>query len=345
MAEANYKLIESTDQLTGVQKAAILMISLGVEHASGILKELRDEEVEQITLEIANMENISSEVVNEVMQNFYRFMTDKNLILEGGLDFARNILQETKGKGEARGLLKRLENATGKDTFGLFQDNDNNQIIKFLQNEHPQIAAIILAHLKSSRAAEILSGMDDDFRTEVSYRMAKMGEISPEVVEEIEEVIRGLVTETYENEVDEIRKGTAAMANILSESDIATERAVLERLEEYDAGLAEEIKNQMFLFEDITELDDRDMQVILGVVEKGDLVLGLKGVDKALYEKVVSNMSTRAREMFEDDMEASGAVHKHQVEESQQNIVAAIKRLEKEGQISTKKADPAELLS
>lgn len=345
MADLDYKMIDQAENLNGVQKAAILMVSLGVQRASVVLKELNDEEVEKVTLEIANMENISSGVVNEVMQEFYRFMTEKNLILEGGLDFARNIVHETKGKGEARGLLKRLENATGKDTFGIFQNNDNGRIIKFLENEHPQIAAIILAHLKSSRAAEILSEMDDSFRVEVSYRMARMGEIAPEVVEEIEEVIRTIVSDNYGDDTEEIKRGTLAMANILSESDIATERAVLASLEEYDKELAEEIKSKMFLFEDIKDLDDRDMQVILGVVEKGDLVLALKGVDKAIYEKIVSNMSTRAKEMFEDDMEASGAVHKTQVEEAQQNIVAAIKKLEKDGQISTKKADPAELLS
>ena len=339
----NKTLIDDISRLSGTQKVAVLLISLGVEKASTILKELRDEEVEEITVEIANMENVSPEVVDEVIKEFHSLMHSKRFILEGGMDYARHVLTETKGRQEVRGMMKRLESKTGNDTFGLFQSAETSQIVQFLQNEHPQIAAVILAHIKETRAAEILTQLDPDFQGEVSLRMAKMGNVSSDVIEEIEEVIRDQISATY-TQSENIRKGSSAVANILNEADIATERMVLGNIEKLDANLAEEIKNQMFLFEDIVDLDDRDVQNIIGVVDRTDLVMGLKGVDEQLVQKILDNMSSRARDMFLEDMEATGQVHKKQVEEAQQRIVSQIKNLEEEGQISTRKASEEELV-
>ncbi len=339
----NKTLIDDISRLSGTQKVAVLLISLGVEKASTILKELRDEEVEEITVEIANMENVSPEVVDEVIKEFHTLMHSKRFILEGGMDYARHVLTETKGRQEVRGMMKRLESKTGNDTFGLFQSAETSQIVQFLQNEHPQIAAVILAHIKESRAADILTQLEPDFQGEVSLRMAKMGNVSSDVIEEIEEVIRDQISATY-TQSENIRKGSSAVAKILNEADIATERMVLGNIEKLDAKLAEEIKNQMFLFEDIVDLDDRDVQNIIGVVDRSDLVMGLKGVDEQLVQKVLDNMSSRARDMFLEDMEATGQVHKKQVEEAQQRIVSQIKNLEEEGQISTRKASEEELV-
>lgn len=340
---AEDKMIDDISSLSGTQKVAVLMISLGVEKASTILKELKDDEVEQITIEIAKMDDISPEVVDEVVKEFYGLMNEKRFLLEGGMDYARHVLTETKGRYEVRGMMKRLESKTGNDTFGLFQSAETAQIVQFLQNEHPQIAAVILAHLNLNRAAEILSALDPEFQGEVSMRMAKLGSVSPDVIEEIEEVIRDQVSATY-TQAENIRKGSSAVANILNETDLATERRILENIEKLDPGLAEEIKNQMFLFEDLLDLDDRDVQAIIGVVERSDLVLGLKGVADELIQKVLDNMSSRAKEMLLEDMEASGPVHKKQVEEAQQRIVSEIKRLEEEGQITTRKSDSEELV-
>ncbi|MGD8428363.1 MAG: flagellar motor switch protein FliG [Balneolaceae bacterium] len=336
-------LIEDASRLSGTQKVAVLLISLGVDQASTVLKELKDEEVEKVTLEIANMDNISPEVVDEVIREFHSLMHSKRFILEGGMEYARNVLTETKGRQEVRGMMKRLESKTGNDTFGLFQSAETSHIVQFLQNEHPQIAAVILAHLKESRAAEILSHLDADFQGEVSLRLARMGNISSDVIEEIEEVIRDQISTTY-TQSENIRKGSSAVANILNEADIATERMVLGNIEKLDQKLAEEIKNQMFLFEDIVDLDDRDVQTIIGVIDRSDLVVGLKGVDEQLVQKVLDNMSSRAKDMFLEDMEATGQVHKKQVEEAQQRIVIEIKNLEDEGQISTRKASEEEMV-
>lgn len=337
-------MIKDISKLSNTQKVAVLLILLGVERASMILRELKDEEVEEITLEIANMDNVSPEVVDEVVKEFHSLIQSKRFILEGGMEYARNVLTETKGREQVRGMMKRLESKTGNDTFGLFQSAETTQIVQFLQNEHPQIAAVILAHLKESRAAEILTYLEPDFQGEVSMRMAKMGNISSDVIEEIEEVIRDQISTTY-TQSENIRKGSSAVADILNEADIATERMVLSNIEKLDPKLAEEIKNQMFLFEDIVDLDDRDVQNIIGVVDRNDLVMGLKGVDEQLVQKILDNMSSRAKDMFIEDMEASGQVHRKQVEEAQQRIVVEIKNLEEDGQISTRKADEDELVA
>lgn len=337
------QMIDDISSLSGAQKVAVLMISLGVEKASSLLKELKDDEVENITIEIAQMDNISPEVVDEVVREFYGLMNEKRFLLEGGMDYARHVLNETKDRYEVRGMMKRLESKTGNDTFGIFQSAETAQIVQFLQNEHPQIAAVILAHLNLGRAAEILSALEPEAQGEISMRMARMGSISPDVIEEIEEVIRDQVSATY-MQAENIRKGSSAVANILNETDLATERSVLESIDKIDPQLAEEIKNQMFLFEDILELEDRDVQAIISSVDRSDLVLGLKGVADELVQKVLDNMSSRAKEMFLEDMEASGPVHRKQVEEAQQRIVSEIKRLEEEGQITTRKADAEELV-
>lgn len=329
------KIISNIAELSNTQKVAVLLISMGVERASMILKMLKDEEVEQITLEIASMDNINPEVVDTVIRDFYSLIQNQKFVLEGGMDYARNVLKETKGENEVRAMMKRLESKTGNDTFGLFQSAETTQIVQFLQNEHPQIAAIILGHLDIKRASEILSGFDPGFQGEVCMRMAKMGNISSDVIEEIEVVIRDHMGGTY-TEAENLRKGSSAIAEILNEADLATERSVLGNIEKLDENLANEIKNQMFLFEDIVELTDREVQSIISEIDRNDLVIGLKGVTEELIQKFLKNMSSRAKEMLLEDMEAAGQVHKMQVEESQQRIVSQIKKLEEEGKVSTR---------
>lgn len=343
MAGKGQNIINDFSKLTNTQKVAILFISLGVEQASKLLKELRDDEVEKITLEIAHMDNISAEVVEEVMKEFHDLLEAKQFILEGGIDYARSILEKSKDKDEVTALLKRLENVTGNDAFGMFQENDVAQIVQFIQNENPQIAAVILAHLKLEKAAEILSLLKPDFQGEVAYRLATMNNISTEVISEIEEVIQEQMSSLY-SESDNVNRGTSALADILNEASISTERTVLENISKRNSDLAEEIKNQMFLFEDIAVLEDRYVQLILANVDKSDLVLSLKGVDEALSNKFLNNMSSRASEMFQEDMEALGPVHIKQVEEAQQRVIKKIKELDSQGQISTRKSNSNEVV-
>jgi len=339
----NLKYIEDTSQLSNIQKVGVLMIALGVENASHLLRELKDDEVEKITLEIAHMDNISGNVVTDVLNEFYQLIEANNFIIEGGIEFARSVLEKTKDKREVENLLKRLENVTGNDAFGIFQENDISQIVQFIQNENPQIAAVILAHLKMSKAAEILSHLKEGLQVEVAYRLATMNNISSEVVEEISAVMRDQMSSLYADH-DNINKGTAAIADILNEASIATERAVIENISKRDPKLAEEIKTQMFLFEDIMNMDDRYVQIIIAAIDKNDMVMALKGSDEEMIKKFINNMSSRASDMFNEDMEALGPVHIKQVEEAQQRILKKIKKLDEQGQVSTRKVNNSEMI-
>ncbi|SMO59445.1 flagellar motor switch protein FliG [Fodinibius sediminis] len=337
------QLIDDVSDLNGTQKVAVLLISLGVEKASSILKELRDDEVEAITLEIATMSNISPDVVEAVIQEFHGLIRSERYVLEGGMDYARNVLKEAKEEDEVQGIMKRLESKTGTDTFGLFQSAETSHIVQFLQDEHPQIAAVILAHLNVRRAGEILGELPPGYQTEISMRMATMGNISSEVIEEIEKVIRDQMGTTLTQSAN-LRRGTLAVANILNEVDISTERSVIGNIEKMDEELAHDIKSQMFLFEDIIELADRYVQIIIANIDRNDLVMGLKGVEDELVQKFMDNMSSRAKQMLIEDIEAAGQVHRNQVEEAQQRIVSKIKELEEEGQVSTRKSNAEEFI-
>lgn len=330
-------VIRKPGDLDGIEKAAVLLISLGVEKASRILKQLRDAEVEKITRAISDLRNVSSEVVNAVQEEYHDLMSQKKFLVEGGNDIAKNLLVEAKGQQEADEMLRKLDAKSGSDAFNIIQNAEIKNIVNFMESEHPQIAAVILAHLKVNKAADILAKLSPDFRSEVAMRMARLGNISNEVIDELSIVIKDQLSEY--TDFSNISKGSGAVAGILNETDISTEREILESIEKVDPQLAKEIKEQMFMFEDILDLEDRTMQDIVAKINKQDLMMALKGVEPDMKGKFVSNMSTRAREILEEDLEASGPVHIKQVEEARQNILKTIKQLDLEGKISIKKKD------
>lgn len=328
--------VEGLDALSGRQKAAIFLISMGIQSASKVLKELKEIEVEQLTRAIADLDNINPDIVDKIREEFYEMMQARKYVIEGGKEYAYNLLAESIGETKAEEMLKKYEYEQGTDAFGIFQSADMNQIVNFLEGENPQVAAVILAHLKPRKAAEILGNLSEKFQGQITARLARMGKISSEVVEELEMVIRDQMKSDYK-EPENVQKGTAAVASILNEASIATERNVIHSIEELDSDLAQEIKDQMFLFEDIVDLDDRTVQTIISKLDKQDMVVGLKGIAEDLKNKFLSNMSDRARDILVDDMEAFGPVHLNKVEEAQQNIVRTIKNLDQEGKISMHK--------
>ncbi|MDG5766750.1 flagellar motor switch protein FliG [Balneolales bacterium ANBcel1] len=335
--------IDDASKLSGNQKAAILLISLGVEAASTVLKTLRDDEVEAISLEIAKIKNVSPEVVDEVMREYYDMMTAKQYILEGGIDYAKGILTQAKGADDANNMFRKLEAETGTSAFGVFQSNEITQIVHFIQNEHPQVAALIMSQIKQERSAEILSHLSEELQGEIIFRLASLDKISAEVIDEVEEVIKEQMG-GVDSVGDRVKGGASMVASILNEANMSVERNVIREIEERDPQLAEEIKKQMFLFEDIAHFDDRTVQLIINEMDKADLVLGLKGVSEELTNKFIKNMSTRAVDMLKEDMEALGPVHVKDVEEAQQRIIKKIKKLEEEGQISTRKMAEDEIV-
>ncbi|MEX2601689.1 MAG: flagellar motor switch protein FliG [Balneolaceae bacterium] len=329
--------------LSGIQKAAIFIISVGPKDAARMLKLLREDEVEEITMEVAKIRNVKPSVVDTVLKEFYQTMQAKKYILEGGYDYAHEILTQIGGAVNAEKVLKKLKAQSGTSVFDEFQSSKITQITNFIQNEHPQVAALIFSQLHVQKSAEILSYLPEELQGEIMHRLASMDKISSEVIEEIEEVIKEQMG-GMDVIGDRVKSGTHTVAQILNEAEINVERHVLEDIQGRDAQMADEIKEQMFLFEDITEFDDRTVQLIVNEMEKADLVMGLKGVSDELSSKFMSNMSSRAADMLQEDMEALGPVPLKDVKEAQQRIIRKIKQLEEEGQITTRKMDEEEIV-
>ena len=335
--------IKDISEMSGAQKAAVFVITVGAKTASEMLKSLSEKEVEDITLEIAKMRNIKPEVVDGVLKEYYQMMEAKRYILEGGIEYAEEILRKMGGNTNSENVLKKLKAQSGTSVFDEFQETKIMQIANFIQAEQPQVAALIFSQLHTDKSAEILSYLPEDDQAEIIYRLASMDKISIEVIHEIEEVIKehmgGLDTMG-----DRVKSGTATVAQILNEADIAVERHVLEKIQERDPQMASDIKEQMFLFEDILHFNDRTVQLIINEMEKTDLVMGLKGVAEELSNKFLSNMSTRAADMLREDMEALGPVPLKDVKDAQQRIIRKIKELEEDGQITTRKMDEEEVV-
>lgn len=336
-------IIDDVSKLNGAQKAAVFIITVGSKTASEMMKSLKDSEIEQIMMEISQMRNVKTEVVDEVLKQFYTMMEAKQYILEGGYDYATELLSELGGNENSEKMLRKLKAQSGTTVFDEFQDTKITQIANFIQNEHPQVAALIFSQLQMDKAAEILIHLEPDMQAEIMYRLASMDKISSEVIEEIEEVIKEHMG-GMDALGDRVKSGTATVAQILNEAEITVERHVLDSITERDNKMADEIKEQMFLFEDIIYFDDRTVQLIINEMEKADLVMGLKGVEEELANKFLSNMSSRAADMLKEDMEALGPVPLKDVKDAQQSIIKKIKELEEDGQISTRKMEEEEIV-
>lgn len=345
MAESNDEptVFSDIDDLSGIQKAAVLIITIGTKTAAGMLRTLKEREVEEITMEIANMKNIPSDVVDAVLKEYYQAMNAKKYILEGGYDYAHELLGALGGSLDADKVFRRLKENTEISVFDEFQESKVSQIANFIQKENPQVAALIFSQLRIDKVAEILVYLEPELQSEIVYRLASMDKISSEVVEEIEEVIKEQMggMDALGNRV---RSGTQTVAQILNEADISVEKHVLDEIDERDPQMAEDIREKMFLFEDILYFDDRAVQLIIGEIEHSDLVLGLKGVSTDLLNKFLENMSSRASTMLEEDMTALGPVPLKDVKEAQQRIIRRVKQLEEEGQIFTRKMDEEEIV-
>jgi len=337
------RVISDVSQLTGAEKAAIFITNLGTKNAGPLFKHLREKEIEAITLAIAGMDNIKPNVVDTVMSEYYRMMSNDELLLEGGQDYANQLLEELGDDIDSDKVRQKLKANSENTAFADFQESKITQITNFLKNEHPQVIALIFSQLDEKRTAEILGQLDGDLQAEVIYRLTTMEKISTEVIEEIEEVIKEQMGGMY-TVGDRIKSGTDAVAQILNEAEISVERHILGKIQERDAQMADDIKQQMFLFEDVIHFNDRTVQTIINEMEKADLVMGLKGVDEEVKEKFLDNMSDRAGAMLQEDMDALGPVPLKDVKEAQSRIIRKIKQLEEEGQITTRKMGEEEIV-
>jgi flagellar motor switch protein FliG len=341
-ATATAEATTSSDlNLTGPQKAAILIMSVGTKSATEMMKSLTEKEIEQITLEIARMKNIRPEMVDSVLQEYYTLMEVKQYVINGGMDYAQQLLNELGGDSEK--MMKKLRAQSGSTVFKEFQETKTSQIADFIRGEHPQVAALIFSQLRVEKTAEILALLDKEMQGEITYRLAMMESISPDVIDEIEEVIKEHMG-GMDNLGDRVKSGTSIVAQILNGADVKVEKNVLEAIDERDPDVAQEIKEQMFLFEDIAHFDDKTIQIVINELDKQDMVLGLKGVVDEITSKFLSNMSSRAADMLREDMDALGPVPLKEVKDAQNRIIKKIKALEDAGQISTRQAGEEEVV-
>ena len=325
--------------LSGVQKAAVLLVQLGKERSASILKSLREGEVEEVLAEVARMKGVTAETVDAVFEEFSTIASARRYYAQGGLEFAREVLEATMGSERAAELLARMAASLVEMPFEFLRRADARQVLSFLQDEHPQTVALVLAHMRAEQAAIVLSGMPDEQQADVAHRVAVMETTSPDVVRQVEAVLeRKLSTVLPSNDV-QVAGGLKPLIDIINHSDRATERLILDDLERRAPALAEEIRSQMFMFEDITTLDDRSVQLVLRQVDSKELATALKGVSTDVRDKIMANVSERAAANLADEIDLLGAVRLTTVEEAQANIISTIRSLEESGQLFISRGD------
>ncbi len=330
-------------QLTGKQKAAIFLVTLGTDVSSEIFKHLREDEIEQLTFEIARLDKIEPEDKDRVLQEFQELMMAQGFITTGGIDYAREVLERALGTQKAIDIVNRLTSSLQVRPFDFIRRTDPSHLLNFIQGEHPQTIALILAYLEPNKGAQILSGLSHQIQADVAKRIATMDRTSPEVLREVERVLERKLS-TLASEDYTSAGGIDAIVEVLNNVDRGTEKIIIEALEEEDPELAEEIKKRMFVFEDIVLLDDRSIQKVLREVDSQDLAKALKGVDAEVQEKIFRNMSKRASSLLREDMDFMGPIRLRDVEEAQQKIVNIIRKLEEAGDIIVARAGEEELI-
>jgi flagellar motor switch protein FliG len=331
MAE-QYPMNEQIKELNGKEKAAVLLITLGSEIASQVYRRLDDKLIEELTLQISNMGNIPPRTKHNVLQDFQKTVLDQGILGTGGIAYIREVLEKAVGAHRASAIISKIDIVREGLPFDFIRRSDPAQIRNFIQNEHPQTVALILAYLHPDQAAVILAALTPEKQLEVIKRLATMEQTAPEVIAEIEKVLERKLA-SVETEALKTAGGVKAVAEMLNRADRATEKGILESLEEENPEIAAEVKKLMFIFEDMILIDDRGIQQILREVDNKELALALKSASDELKQKIFKNMSKRAAEGIQEDMEYMGPVRLRNVEEAQQNIVAVVRRLEDAGEI------------
>ncbi len=318
--------------LTGIQKAAVLLISLGPELSSTVFKHLKEEEIEDLTLEIANTRSISPQVKEDVINEFYEICLAQQYIDEGGIKYAKELLEKALGTEKALDVIGKLTASLQVKPFEFVRKTDATQLLSFIQDEHPQTIALILSYLSASQSALIISALPQENQAEVARRIAQMDRTSPDVIQEVERVLESKLANLVNQDYTQIG-GVDQVVEILNSTDRGTEKHIMEILEIEDPELADEIRKKMFVFEDILLLDNKAIQRVLRDVDNNDLELALKGTNEEVQNTIFSNLSKRLAEMIKEDMEFMGPVRMKDVEEAQQKIVNIIRKLEDSGEI------------
>ena len=325
-------MAKSQTDLTGIQKAAVLLITLGPERSANIFKQLKEDEIEQLTLEIANTRSISSTTKDAILDEFYEVCLAQQYIAEGGIGYAKDLLEKALGVEKAKDVIGKLTASLQVRPFEFVRKTDASQLLNFIQDEHPQTIALILSYLSSSQSATIIASLSPDKQADVAKRIAQMDRTSPDVIKEVERVLErklsSLVNQDYT-----IAGGVDSIVEILNTVDRSTEKHIMETLEIEEPELADEIRRKMFVFEDILSLDDKSIQRVLREVDNNELAVALKGSNEEVQSVILNNLSKRLATMIKEDMDFMGPVRMKDVEEAQQKIVNIIRKLEDSAEI------------
>lgn len=321
-----------SEEITGVQKAAILLIALGPDKSSNVFKHLKEDEIEQLTLEIANTRSVSPAMKDAVLDEFYEVCLAQQYIAEGGIGYAKDLLEKALGSERAKDVIGKLTASLQVRPFEFVRKTDASQLLNFIQDEHPQTIALILSYLSSNQASAIISALSPEKQTDVAKRIAQMDRTSPDVIKEVEKVLEQKLASLVNQDYTMVG-GVDSIVDILNTVDRGTEKHIMESLEIEDPELADEIRKKMFVFEDILSLDDRSIQRVLREVDNNELAVALKGSNEEVQNLIFSNLSKRLATMIREDMDFMGPVRMKDVEEAQQKIVNIIRKLEDSAEI------------
>ena len=320
------------DKMSGLQKSAVLLIALGPEKSSNIFKHLKEEEIEELTLEIANTRSITPQIKEGIIEEFYQLCLAQQYIAEGGIGYAKELLEKALGTEKAMAVIGKLTASLQVKPFEFVRKTDASQLLNFIQDEHPQTIALILSYLSPLQASMIISALPPERQADVAKRVAMMDRTSPDIIKEVEKILESKLANLV-NQDYTIIGGVDAVVEILNAVDRGTEKHIMETLEIEEPELADEIRKKMFVFEDILLLDDRSIQRVLRDVDNNDLAVALKGANENVQAAIFNNLSKRLSAMIREDMEYMGPVRMKDVEEAQQKIVNIIRKLEDSAEI------------
>lgn len=330
---------QTVESLKGLQKAAVLLVTLGEESSAEVLKQLTEEEIGLLTRAISRVPNINSQQAESILDEFHKMTVAQEFVVKGGIEYARKMLSTAFGPESAKRLLDRVSRAVGGDgaDFDVLQRADPQQLAKFIHNEHPQTVALVLSHLNPTQAASLLTSLPQKMRSDIAVRMATLDQISPEVVNKIANVL-GQKLKSLGEFSRESYGGVRAVADMFNRLDSGASKGILADIEQQDANLFETIRELMFVFEDLLLIDQGGIKEILGKVDRKILTVALKGTSDQLKEHMFSSMSQRGAEMLKEDIEALGPVKIREVEAAQQQIISVVRQLDSEGVVSLKAA-------
>jgi flagellar motor switch protein FliG len=320
-------------EMTGLRKAAVLLVQIGKEHSAQIMKALSDSEVEELTGEIARLKGIEPDVADAVLGEFKQLAAARHYFAQGGLKYATEVLEASMGPVKAADILSRLSAISVEMPFEFLQRIDPQMVLSFLQEEHPQTITLVLAHMQAEQAAAVLAGLPELVQADVAHRLAIMDRTSPDIIRQVESQLQRRLSTVLQPREYSAVGGLSPLVDIINHSDRNTERLILEGLAALDSELADEVRARMFMFEDISTLDDRTVQLLMRSIDVKELALALKGVSEVVKEKFTDNMSERATLALVEDMDVLGPVRVKQVEEAQAGIIRQIRTLEESGEI------------